>query len=189
MMGLISHDCAQHVLGDYKNYHIHVHRQITLDDQGLHFHDLRGTASSWGYHILGTLRLLMSWGVSEGWLAANPALNVKMKSPPKRTVQWEPKQAATYMVKATELGWHSIAAMAQVFDSTAQSPVDVRTLKRGNYDGRAISNTRTKTGVTDAPIPLFPEAKAALDAYLATKPATRPKRRSLPTPDGRGMGL
>ena len=36
-------------------------------------------------------------------------------------------------------------------------------------------NTRTKIKVTDAPIPLFPEAKAALDGYLATKPAMLPE--------------
>jgi hypothetical protein len=65
--------------------------------------------------------------------------------------------------------------MAHVFDSTAQSPIDVRLLRVGNYDGLRISNARIKTGVTDAAIPLFPEAKAALDAYLGTRTAVLPE--------------
>lgn len=141
-----------------------------------YYHRVRSERGiTWGYHILGSLRVVLSWGVSEGWIIRNPGLDIKLKSPKKRTVQWEPHEALAYISTAIELGWHSVAAMAHVFDSTAQSPVDVRTLKRGNYDGRAISNTRTKTGVTGAPIPLFPEAKAALDAYLATKPPMHPE--------------
>ena len=77
-------------------------------------------------------------------------------------------------VGARELGWLSIVAMAHVFDSIGQSPVDVRTLTRGSYDGRTINVGRQKTGVTGAPIPLFPEAKAALDGYLAGEPAKLP---------------
>ena len=129
---------------------------------------------TWSYHIMGSLRVAMSWGVSENWLEKNPALDVVVKSPPKRTVKWEPEQARTYIEKADELGWASIAAMAFVFDSTAQSPIDVRLLTLRNYDGLRISNARIKTGVTDAAIPLFPDAKAALDAYLATRPAMLP---------------
>ena len=34
--------------------------------------------------------------------------------------------------------------------------------------------TRAKTGVEGAPIPLFPEARAALDSYLATQPVRLP---------------
>ena len=61
------------------------------------------------------------------------------------------------------------------FDSIGQSPVDVRTLKIRSYDGRAFDVTLTKTGMEGAPIPKFPEAKAALDAYLATQPAKLPE--------------
>ena len=111
----------------------------------------------------------MSWAVSETWLEKNPALDVVVKSPPKRTVKWEPDQARSYIEKAFKLGWASVAVMAYVFDSTAQSPIDVRLLRVGNYDGLRISNARIKTGVTDAAIPLFPEAKAALDTYLAVR--------------------
>jgi hypothetical protein len=53
-------------------------------------------------------------------------------------------------------------------------PVDVRTLVRKAYDGHSIDVTRAKTGVEDAPIPLFAEAKAELDAYLATQPSKLP---------------
>jgi hypothetical protein len=130
---------------------------------------------TWGYHIMGSLQTCMSWGVSENWLDKNPALDVVVKSPAKRTVAWTPEQAASYIAKATELGWHSLAAMAWVYDSTAQSPIDVRLLKRGDYDGRGIGKPREKTGVSGAAIPLFPDAKVALDAYLATKPAMLPE--------------
>jgi len=97
-----------------------------------------------------------------------------VKSPPKRTVKWEPEQAGIYIKKACELGWASTAVMANMFDSTAQSPIDVRSLTLGNDDGLRISNAQIKTGVTDAAIPLLPDAKAALDAYLATRTAMVP---------------
>jgi hypothetical protein len=130
---------------------------------------------TWGYHIIGTLRVALSWAVSEDWIPKNPALDVTIKSPKKRTVIWEPVEAALYIAKADELGWASIVAMAHVFDSTAQSPIDIRTLRRRAYDGLRISNSRHKTGRTDAPIALFPPAKQALDAYLATRPALLPE--------------
>ena len=129
---------------------------------------------TWAYHVMGSLRAALSWAVSEDWIPKNPALDVTVKSPAKRTVTWSPSQAAQYIAKATELGWHSLAAMAWVYDSTAQSPVDVRVLKCRHYDGRGIGKPREKTGVGGASIPLFPDAKAALDAYLATKPPMLP---------------
>lgn len=125
---------------------------------------------TWAYHILAMFRTVLSWGMAEDWLEINPALAVPMKAPLKRKVTWKPEETATYLPKAKELGWHSIAAMALVFDSVGQSPVDVRTLPKKAYDGRCIDVTRAKTGATDAPIPLFPEAVAALDEYLAKNP-------------------
>lgn len=130
---------------------------------------------TWSYHILSTLRTVLSWAVSEDWIKLNPALEVPMKTPPKRRVAWQPDQTQAYLAKATELGWHSIAAMALVFDSIGQSPVDVRTLLREAYDGKRIEVTRAKTGISDAPIPLFPDAVKALDNYLAGQPAGLPK--------------
>ena len=53
--------------------------------------------------------------------------------------------------------------------------MDVRKLTRGLYDGRALDMTRAKTGVSDAPIPLWPHVREALDAYLATRPALLPE--------------
>lgn len=151
-------------------------RSITARGVKIYYQRVRRDRGvTWSYHILATLRAALTWGVTEDWISSNPALEVTIKSPPKRTVTWSAEQAEAYISKARELGWHSIAAMAQVFDSTAQSPIDVRTLKRGSYDGRTISNVRSKTGVTDAPIPLFPEAKRELDAYLATKPPGLPE--------------
>ena len=141
-----------------------------------YYHRIRSECGvTWAYHIMGSLRAALSWAVSEDWIPKNPALDVTVKSPAKRTVTWTPEQAATYIAKATELGWHSLAAMAWVYDSTAQSPIDVRLLKRGNYDGRGIGKPREKTGVGGASIPLFPDAKVALDAYLATKPTMLPE--------------
>lgn len=125
---------------------------------------------TWAYHVGATLRAVLSWAVSENWISDNPAKKIKIKSPPKRRVVWTVEQSTLYIATATAMGWHSIAAMAHVFDSIAQSPIDVMTLKRGAYDGTHIGHARTKTGVTDAPIPLFPEAKVALDAYLEANP-------------------
>lgn len=114
----------------------------------------REVSVTWAYHILSHLRGVLTWAVSEDWIEDNPALKVTMKSPEKRKVKWEAEQAATYIAKATELEWESVAVMAYVFDSTGQSPVDVRTMLRGAYDGRTIDVMRTKTGVEGAPIPL-----------------------------------
>lgn len=134
----------------------------------------REISVTWGYHIMGTLRAVLTWAVSEDWIKQNPALDVTVKSPKKRDIIWTPDQADIYTAKAAALGWHSIVAMAHVFDSIGQSPIDVRTLLRKSYDGRAIDVSREKTGVKGAPIPLFPAAVAALDAYLATQPAKLP---------------
>lgn len=130
----------------------------------------REVSVTWAYNILAMLRTVLSWAVSEDWITDNPALKVAMKSPPKRKVVWEIDQANAYVAKAHELGLHSVAVMALVLDSIAQSPIDVRTMLRGAYDGRAIHHARTKTGVSDAPIPLFPDAKVALDKYLSDQP-------------------
>jgi hypothetical protein len=141
----------------------------------VYYHRLRTEKGvTWAYHIMGSLRAALSWAVSEDWIPKNPALDVTVKSPAKRTVTWHPDQAALYIAKARELGWHSLAVMACVHDSTAQSPVDVRLLKKRDYDGTGIGKPREKTGVGGASIPLFPDAKEALDAYLATKPPMLP---------------
>lgn len=128
------------------------------------------SGTTWAYHILSTLRTVLSWAVSEDWIKLNPALDVPMKSPSKRTVVWTPAQSEVYIAKAAEMGWASLVAMAHVFDSIGQSPIDVRTLLRKAYDGRTIDVTRAKTGIGDAPIPLFPEAVKALNEYLAANP-------------------
>jgi hypothetical protein len=130
----------------------------------------KNVSVTWAYGVFTNLRTILSWAVSEDWIADNPALKVTMKSPPKRRVRWTPQQAAIYVNKAREMGWQSIGVMALVFDSIGQSPVDVRTLLTSSYDGRAINVSRQKTGVEGAPIPLFPEAIAALDAYLKDHP-------------------
>lgn len=127
-------------------------------------------SNTWAYHILATLRAVLSWAVSEDWIKQNPALDVKMKSPEKRKVVWKLDQAQAYFVAAKTMGWHSIVAMAHVFDSIAQSPVDVRTLPRKAYDGRTIDTSRAKTGRSGPPIPLFPTAVVALDTYLEASP-------------------
>jgi hypothetical protein len=129
---------------------------------------------TWAYHILGTFRAILTWAVSEDWIDDNPALKVVMKSPKKRKVIWELEQAVRYVAKAMEMGWHSVAVMTLVLDSIAQSPIDGRTMKRGAYDGLRIAIARAKTGVSDAPIPLFPEAKAALDVYLKSRGPMHP---------------
>jgi integrase len=112
--------------------------------------------------------------LSEDWLKSNPALDVKLKAPARRNVIWEPEQSAAYVKQANAENWESIAVMVLVLDSIAQSPVDCRTLKAKDYDGQRINTSRNKTGVIGAPIPLFPEAKAALDSYLAKQPPKLP---------------
>jgi hypothetical protein len=57
-------------------------------------------------------------------------------------VIWTADQAKTYVAKAKELGWAGIVAMLHVFDGIGQSPVDVRTLLRSAYDGKAIKAKR-----------------------------------------------
>jgi site-specific recombinase XerC len=126
------------------------------------------------YHRLAVFRAVLSWAVSEDWIKQNPALDVRVKMPKKRDVVWTLDQMETYLAQAAADGWHSIVAMVHVFDSIGQSPIDVRTLPRKAYAGGRISVARQKTGVKGAPIPLFPDAVAALDAYLSTQPAALP---------------
>lgn len=128
----------------------------------------------WSYHVLATLRAALTWAVSEDWIKTNPALSFEIQNPRKRTVVWEPDQGDAYRSSATALGWHSVAVMVLVFDCIGQSPGDVRMLTRRAYDGERISVTRAKTGISDAPILLWPDVRAALDAYLATRPTLHP---------------
>jgi len=129
---------------------------------------------TWAYHIISTIRILLSWAVSEEWISHNPALSVRIKSPKKRTVTWQSQQTETLIAQAKELKWLSLAAMFRVYDCIGQSPIDIRTLRAGDYNGEAIASTRAKTGVSDAPIPLWPNVIAALDEYLATRPSLHP---------------
>lgn len=150
-------------------------RSLTPRVIKVHYRNVRNSRGiTWAYHILATWRTLLSWGVSEDWLASNPALEVTMKSPKKRTQTWTPEQGEAYIKVAKDLGYDSIVAMVRVFDSIGQSPIDVRTLLRKCYDGRAIDVSRAKTGETGAPIPLFPKAVEALDEYLADQTAKLP---------------
>ncbi|MDR5727959.1 MAG: hypothetical protein RB191_11095 [Terriglobia bacterium] len=134
--------------------------------------DERGT--TWAYHVIGTFRAALSWAVTEDWIDRNPALDVRVRGPKKRKVMWLPDQAPIYVSKAHELGWHSVAAMVMVFDCIGQSPVDVIGMRARAYDGRSLAVTREKTGVSDAPIPLWPEVIAELDTYLGTRPKLHP---------------
>jgi len=134
--------------------------------------DERGV--TWAYHVIGTFRAVLSWAVTEDWIERNPALDVRVRGPRKRKVMWLPEQAPIYVTKAREMGWNSVAVMVQVFDCIGQSPIDVIGMKARAYDGRAMSVTREKTGVSDAPIPLWADVIADLDAYLATRPKLHP---------------
>lgn len=134
--------------------------------------DERG--ATWAYHVVGTFRTALSWAVSEDWIERNPALDIRVRGPRKRKVMWLPEQTTSYVAKAREMGWNSVATMVEVFDCIGQSPVDVIGMRARAYDGRAISVTRTKTGVSDAPIPLWPDVVEAVDAYLGTRPKLHP---------------
>lgn len=130
---------------------------------------------TWAYHMIWALRCALSWAVSENWIAANPALQVEIKGPPKRTVQWTPAEAERFLWAALAQGWWSIAVGADLMDCTAQSPVDIWKLKVRDYDGAAIADeARAKTGHEGARRILWPDVKARLDAYLATRPALHP---------------
>lgn len=130
---------------------------------------------TWAYHIVWALRCALSWAVSENWIAGNPALQVEIKGPPKRTVQWSPDEAEAFLWHAIAGGWLSIAAGADLMDCTAQSPVDVWKLKAADYDGAAIvDEARAKTREDGARRLLWPNVKARLDAYLATRPPLHP---------------
>lgn len=129
---------------------------------------------TWAYHVAGQFRNLMKWAKSEDWITIDPTEDIAIEAPLRRTVIYSPEQIELYIKTAIESGWKSVAVMAHVFYSIAQSPVDVRTMKVGAYDKRCIHNTRIKTGVTHAPIPLFPKAKKSLDAYLKGRGALHP---------------
>jgi hypothetical protein len=87
---------------------------------------------------------------------------------------WEPDQTFAYIAKAKEKDRLSVAVMVRVLDCIGQSPIDIIVMKARAYDGRSIAVTREKTGVSDAPIPLWAEVITDLDAYLTTRPKLHP---------------
>lgn len=131
---------------------------------------------TWAYHVIWALRCALSWAVSENWIALNPALQVEIKGPPKRTVQWKPEEAEAFLWAALLSGAWSIAVGADLMDCTAQSPVDIWKLRVKDYDGEAIiDEARAKTNQEGARRLLWPQTKARLDAYLESRPALHPE--------------
>lgn len=128
--------------------------------------EARGQAAA--YHAGSVLRRLLSWAASEDWIKDNPALRLRLKAPQARSHVWTAEDRAAFATAATAQGWPSMALAVELAFCIGQSPVDVWGLKWSDYDGRAIASARDKTGAGGAPIPLFPELRAALDALPRT---------------------
>ena len=124
-----------------------------------------------GYHMMGALRTLLSFGVSEDWLPSNPALLVPVKTPPKRTVKWEPAQTKAMIEKADASGRRSIALAIMISEWLGQRPGDIWRMKWSAYDGQAIQFQQEKTQHDLPRIPVSPELKARLDAELVKRSA------------------
>lgn len=141
------------------------------------------------YHLLGTMRALFAWAERRRFVkpGENPARAVENERPAKRTAKWSLAEVCAFMDAAWREGEYGFWAAMVLSDCIAQSPVDVWSLTRGDYDGRSIlKDRRTKVAGRHPPIPLWDHVVTALDWYLSTRPALLPDA-PLFAPEGRNV--
>lgn len=139
------------------------------------------------YHALGTMRALWAWAERKELATVNPAKKVENERPGKRKHRWTLRQIAAFVQEAFNQGEYGIAVAALVMDWTAQSPVDVWSLTREDYDGANIrTDRRAKVKGEHPPMDLSEQCVTALDWYLSTRPALLPDAPLFP-PEGQNI--
>jgi integrase len=120
----------------------------------------RGAANA--RNAVAALRRLMSFGCDEGWIKDNPALKLRVATPPSRRRVWAIEERDRFCTAAKEAGRPSMALAVMLGWCLGQRPSDLRTLAWSAYDGHAVQLRQAKT---DQPVwvPALPELRSLLD--------------------------
>jgi hypothetical protein len=97
-------------------------------------------------NIIGVLRVLFAFGMDEGELHSNPAVNMRMKHNPPRHQVWAPEQIDAVIAKAEEMGRPSIGLAVALAYNTGQREGDILRMSWSQFDGTKIRLKQRKTG-------------------------------------------
>ncbi len=132
-------------------------------------------------NAIAALRRLLSFGKDEGWIAENPALQMRVKVPGSRERVWTLEERELFCAAAKEAARPSMALAVTIGACLGQRPADLRKLLWIAYDsdavildefGRpllhgAVRLRQAKTGKR-VWVPCLPQLKAELDAAPRT---------------------
>ena len=120
----------------------------------------RGEANS--RNAMAALRRLFSWAVSEGRIADNPAMKIRVTAPASRARVWTIDERDTFVATATAQGRASMAAAVVLGWCLGQRPADLRKLAWTAWDGRTVALRQAKTGAL-VRVPALPELRTMLE--------------------------
>lgn len=133
--------------------------------------DRRGVSNA--RNAIAALRRLLSFGREEGWITDNPALRLRVKTPPSRSRVWTDAERDAFCQAAIAGGRRSMALAVMLGWCLGQRPADLRTLAWTAYDptagqgrgGMQLRQAKTGTAVW---VPVLPELRAMLDDTART---------------------
>lgn len=113
-----------------------------------------------------TARQLWAHLLDEGEVEANPFRKLKLSVPKRLDLEfWGWRRVWRFHRRAAHMGRRSVGLAVLLCYDTAMNPSDVLALTPADYDGRAITKARGKTGRASR-WPLSPEIRAELDESL-----------------------
>lgn len=127
-----------------------------------------------------TLRLVMSFGVRDGWLSINPAVKPALADVSERSVLWPDAAITAFVEKADEMGYHSVGTAVILNSWLGQRQADVLRMPRVALRKECLLIRQGKTGAAvELPIGQVPHLWQRLQAELA-----RQDQRVKDTPGG-----
>ncbi len=120
--------------------------------------------------IIATARAALSYAEIIGWIAenTNPALRLKVKKAPPRTVLWLPQEVSEMVKTADEMGLHSVGDGIIIAAHAGQRPADTLSLPDHIFTKNRIMITQAKRGAK-VDIPMTPLVMARINQIRTRK--------------------
>lgn len=118
--------------------------------------------------IIRVLRLLMQFGIDEGYREDNPATKMRLHTPGGNTLAWPDEHVSAVCKAAHDDGRPSIALAVTLAWCLGQREGDILKMAWNQYDGATITLRQGKTHHALA-IPVLPELKTQLDAAMKAR--------------------
>lgn len=123
--------------------------------------DDRGPAAA--RNAMAALRRLLTFAADEGVIPRNPALNLGLASPGRRTGVWSREDCEGFTEAALAVGRPSMALAVMLGWCLGQRPEDIRTMPWAAFDGEGFAIRQGKTNA-HIWVPALPELRRLLDA-------------------------